>query len=84
MVFTAAAHDRTSFGCLPENDWTYFGDAFMNQTLRQNRTLPDAFATAKMLIESWEARENIRPSLPQSYIGPQTQPIVAAMSGKAK
>ena len=84
MVFTAAAQDRTSFGCTPENDWTYFGDAFLNQTLRQNRTLPDAFDTAKVLIQSWEARENIRPSLPQSFIGPQTQAITGAMTGKAK
>lgn len=84
IVFTAAAHDRTSFGCVPENDWTYFGDAFMNQTLRQNRPLPDAFNMAKILIESWEARENIRPSLPQSFIGPNTQAITAAMTGRAR
>lgn len=84
IVFTAAAHDRTSFGCVPENDWTYFGDAFLNQTLRQNRALPDAFNMAKILIESWEARENIRPSLPQSYVGANTQAITAAMTGRAK
>jgi hypothetical protein len=84
MVFTAAASDRTSFGCQPENDWTYFGDAFINTTLRQNRSLTDAFDTAKILIESWEARENIRPSLPQSYVGVQTQAIAAAMTGHAR
>lgn len=84
MVFAAAAHDRTSFGCVPENDWTYFGDAFLNQTLRQNRTLQSAFDTAKVLIQSWEARDNIRPSLPQSYVGPNTQAITAAMTGRAK
>lgn len=84
MVFAAAANDRTSFGCAPENEWTFFGDAFINQSLRQNRSLPDAFDTAKVLIQSWEARENIRPSLPQSFIGPQTQVIAAAMTGHAK
>ncbi|MDX2197434.1 MAG: peptidase C13, partial [Phycisphaerae bacterium] len=71
-------------GCAPENDWTYFGDAFVNQTLRQNRSLDDAFSMAKTLIQSWEARENIRPSLPQSAIGANTQAITAAMTGKAK
>jgi len=84
MIFAAAAQDRTSFGCVPENDWTFFGDAFMNQTLRQNRSLPDAFSMAKILIESWEARDNVRPSLPQSSIGAQTGPIVAAMTGRAR
>jgi hypothetical protein len=84
IVLAAAAHDRTSFGCVPENDWTFFGDALMNQTLRQNRSLPDAFNMAKVLIESWEARENVRPSLPQSYVGAQTQAITQAMTGRAK
>lgn len=84
IVLTAAAHDRTSFGCVPENDWTYFGDAFINQTMRQNRPLADAFDTAKILIESWEARENIRPSLPQSYMGAETRPILSAMTGRAR
>jgi hypothetical protein len=84
IVFAAAAHDRTSFGCAPENEWTYFGDAFVNQTLRQNRSLPDAFNMAKTLIESWEARENIRPSLPQSFIGPKTEAITAAMANRAR
>lgn len=84
IVFAAAAHDRTSFGCVPENDWTFFGDAFMNQTLRQNRSLPDAFNMAKVLIESWEARDNVRPSLPQSFVGSQTQAISAAMTGRAR
>jgi len=84
MVFAAAASDRTSFGCEPQREWTFFGDAFMNQALRQNRTLPDAFETAKVLIQAWEARERTRPSLPQSFIGPDTRAIAAAMTGKAK
>jgi hypothetical protein len=84
IILTAAAYDRTSFGCQPERDWTYFGDAFINQAMRQNRSLTDAFGTAKLLIESWEARDNIRPSLPNASIGAQTQAITAAMTGRAR
>lgn len=84
IILTAAAYDRTSFGCQPERDWTYFGDAFINQAMRQNRTLPDAFNTAKSLIESWEARDNVRPSLPGQSFGAQTQVITSAMTGRAR
>ena len=34
-IVTAAAHDRSSFGCLAENDWTFFGDAMINHALAQ-------------------------------------------------
>jgi len=84
IVLTAAAHDRTSFGCQPEREWSYFGEAFINQAMRQNRPLLDAFGTAKLLIESWEARDNVRPSLPSMSVGSQTQVIQSAMSGRAR
>jgi Peptidase C13 family len=84
IILTAAAHDRTSFGCQPERDWTYFGEAFINQSLRQNRPLMDAFGTAKLLIESWEARDNVRPSIPNASVGAQTQAITNAMKGRAR
>lgn len=84
IILTAAAHDRTSFGCQPERDWTYFGEAFINQAMRQNRPLMDAFGTAKLLIESWEARENVRPSIPNSSVGAQTQVITNAMTGRVR
>ncbi len=84
IVLTAAAYDRTSFGCQPERDWTYFGEAFINQAMRQNRPLLDAFGTAKLLIESWEARDNVRPSLPNASVGAQTQVIQSAMTGRAR
>ncbi|MBT9445775.1 MAG: peptidase C13 [Hyphomonadaceae bacterium] len=84
IILTAAAYDRTSFGCQPERDWTYFGEAFINQSMRQNRPLLDAFSTAKMLIESWEARDNVRPSLPNASVGAQTQVIQGAMTGRVR
>jgi hypothetical protein len=30
VVLTAAAADKTSFGCEPSRDWTFFGDALFN------------------------------------------------------
>ena len=35
IVLTAADATHTSFGCAPERDWTYFGDAFFRQSLHR-------------------------------------------------
>jgi hypothetical protein len=70
IVMTAAAADRTSFGCQPQRDWTFFGDAYFNQSLRSNRSMIDAFDDAKVLIERWEREQHLSPpSNPQRYVG---------------
>ncbi|MFM7350414.1 MAG: C13 family peptidase, partial [Erythrobacter sp.] len=33
-ILTAAASTRSSFGCVAENDWTFYGDALINRALR--------------------------------------------------
>jgi hypothetical protein len=37
IVVTASDAKSTSFGCAPERDWTYFGDALFRQSLRPGR-----------------------------------------------
>jgi hypothetical protein len=71
IVLTAATHDRTSFGCQPEREWTFFGDALFNQNLRQGGSLLAAFDRAKVLIDRWEHERNLTPpSNPQRFVGP--------------
>ncbi|NJM51496.1 MAG: peptidase C13 [Sphingomonadales bacterium] len=41
IIITAASAVRTSFGCAPGNDWTFFGDALVNHGLRTPRKLED-------------------------------------------
>ena len=70
IVLTAAAPDRTSFGCQPQNEWTFFGDAYFEQSMRQNGSMIAAFDDAKRLIERWEREQNLSPpSNPQRYVG---------------
>lgn len=69
IVLTAAASDRTSFGCEPEREWTWFGDAFLNVALRGSAPLLRAFDTAKLTIQGWEARQGARPSRPAAHVG---------------
>jgi hypothetical protein len=65
LVITASRADRNSFGCEDRRQWTYFGDAYFNQALRQNASFRRAFDRARELIAAWEAEERLTPSLPQ-------------------
>ena len=68
-VLTAAAAQRNSFGCQPENDWTFFGDALINRALRKPQSLSDAAREAAVQIAGWETSQRLLASLPQSAFG---------------
>lgn len=69
MIVTAAAADRTSFGCAHENEWTYFGEAFFGHALKQSKSLQEAFELANARITQREIEEGKEPSLPQISTG---------------
>ncbi len=69
IVLTASDEKHTSFGCAPGRDWTYFGDAFFNQSLKPGSDFKRAFDKAKILIEGWEKLDKFTPSNPQAYFG---------------
>lgn len=78
VVLTAAAPNRSSFGCQPENDWTFFGDALFNHGMRNGAELLPAFDQAKTLIQRWERAQNLTPpSNPQRWAGPRGVEILA-------
>ena len=81
-IITAAAADRTSFGCASDNDWTFFGDALVNHALRRNQPLAAAFGEAKGLVGSWEAKGRLIPSNPQIAIGPRAAAWLAAIEAR--
>jgi hypothetical protein len=68
-VVTAASAERTSFGCRAENDWTFFGDALVNNALRKPQELAAAADEARSAIAGWEASFALEPSQPQVVIG---------------
>ncbi len=70
IVLTAADAQHTSFGCAPERDWTYFGDAFFRQSLRPGWDFQHAFDNARVLISGWEMMDRAVPSNPQAHFGP--------------
>jgi peptidase C13-like protein len=79
IVITAAAADRTSFGCSNDRDLTYFGEAFYRDALPTARSLREAFDTAKAAIAARERLEHVTPSNPQAYFGAKLEAKLAAM-----
>jgi hypothetical protein len=71
IVLTAAAADRTSFGCSSDSDLTYFGEAFYRDALPQAASLQQAFDAAKVAIAARERSEQVTPSNPQAWFGAQ-------------
>jgi hypothetical protein len=69
IVLTAADENNASFGCAPERDWTYFGDALFNQSLQPGTDFKRAFNHAKLLIGGWERLDRAPSSNPQGYFG---------------
>lgn len=69
VTMTAASSEKPSFGCRAENDWTFFGDALINNAMREPTPAGDAFAAARLLISQWETAERLDPSNPQIDIG---------------
>jgi hypothetical protein len=88
IVITAADANNPSFGCAPGREWTYFGDAFFNRTLRPGMDLNAAFSRARIMISGWELLDNLRPSNPQGHFGPavveKLAPLFAARTGAAR
>jgi hypothetical protein len=92
LVLTAAAADKTSFGCEPSRDFTYFGDAMFNHALRGGSGILAAYDEALGLIAKWEGELHANweklpgqqrastpepvPSNPQKNVGDNIMPLV--------
>ena len=80
IIITAAAADRTSFGCGSDSDLTYFGEAFYRDALPGARTLRDAFEKSKAAIGERERREHVAASRPQAYFGAEMEKKLAHLT----
>ncbi len=79
LILTAAHADRTSFGCSNEREWTYFGDAYFNHALREERSFITAFERARALIAKWEKEQGLAPSDPQISVGKSIRAKIDAL-----
>jgi hypothetical protein len=88
IVLTAADAKSSSFGCAPEREWTFFGDALFNRSLRPGVGLRNAFNSARTTISEWELMERFPPSNPQGHFGPalveKLEPLFIAPKGASR
>lgn len=69
LVITASDAQHSSFGCDDDRDLTYFGEAFLRDSVPTTRTLEDAFHKASGLIHQRETTEHKIASNPQMFMG---------------
>ena len=68
-IVTAADAEHTSFGCEEDRDLTWFGEAFLKDSLPGSASLEDAFQRAARLIAQREDAGHEIHSNPQLYVG---------------
>ena len=68
-IVTAADADHTSFGCEDDRDLTWFGEAFLKESLPGSASLEEAFHRASALIAQREDAGHEVHSNPQLYVG---------------
>jgi hypothetical protein len=70
VILTAARDDRTSFGCSPENEFTYW-DGCLIDNLTKAETWQGLHGLLRQCIETKESKGRFTPSLPQAFFGDQ-------------
>jgi len=82
VIATAASSMRSSFGCAASNDWTFFGDALINEAMRQPDTLVRQLRRAFVRIIGWEQKLGYESSSPQIEVGAETAGWLAALDAR--
>ena len=82
LVITAAAADRTSFGCSNEAHYTYFGKAYFDVALRRTYSFVKAFDIAKRRVAARENKHHIDKSNPQIFVGKNIGAPLAALDSR--
>jgi hypothetical protein len=80
LVITAAASDRSSFGCSHDNEWTYFGEAYFGHALSEASGFVEAFDIAAERITQRESEEGKKPSMPQISVGEEIGEYLRAVA----
>lgn len=67
LVITAAADDKTSFGCGDTTEYTYFGEAYFKDALPASASFVEAFDKAVAIVSERESEQDYMPSEPQIH-----------------
>ena len=74
IILTAAAKDRSSFGCQPKSDNTFFTKALLGQPALLGLSTREMMRQAMLGVAELETKMKLTPpSLPQYFYGPNVQ-----------
>lgn len=76
LILTAAAADRTSFGCTDKAETTYFGRALLD-SLARSADPAQAYRLLSEAVAEREKQEELDPSQPQFFLGPEMKKKLA-------
>ncbi len=76
LVISASRADRNSHGCTHEAEWTFFGQAYFNEALRNTLSFTEAFGMARENIAVREKAEGMALSEPQMLAGKNIGPVL--------
>ena len=82
LIATASDSEHTSFGCADDRDLTYFGEAFLKDSIPTTASLEAAFKKAADLIQHRETAEKLDHSNPQLFVGSAIRQKLAALESK--
>ena len=68
VILTAAATNRTSFGCGADDEYTYYDWCLLHQ-LDDAATWGELAASTRSCVEGLEIKMGVRPSQPQLFVG---------------
>jgi hypothetical protein len=73
LIITAADATSESFGCGFGENYTWFGEAFIDLALRRTFSFTKAFDKARGTIRQWEDEQGETPSNPQIFVGKEIE-----------
>jgi peptidase C13-like protein len=76
LVITAAAANRSSFGCATDAEWTYFGKGYFLDALPKQKKFIPAFYDAQNIVAVREVWDRVPPSDPQISIGSRIERVL--------
>lgn len=84
LVVTAADATHSSFGCDDARDLTWFGEAFLKDSVPSTPTLENAFRKAADLVQRRESAAHEVHSNPRIWIGSGMRQRLAALEGTGR
>lgn len=84
LLITAADATHESFGCGYGEDFTWFGEAFLDDALRRTFSFTEAFEMARETIRRWEEERGETPSNPQIWMGRAMEQKLSALEKQQK